>query len=134
MITAYIPEYGDTVYSKMLTIKIKSKVTTDIAHKNVHDRYQEKSDKTLKNVHDQDQEESDKTLKNVQADPHGGKGQLHHGSALFMLRICSNVSKNLNNFHSLSNNIFCHVVFRILADMINVSIVNEYFSFRQFYT
>ena len=77
---------------------IKSKVSTDIASpKNVHDQYQEKSDKTLKNVHDQ--EESDKTLKNVvHADPYGGKGL--HGSALFVLRICSNVSKNLYNIHS----------------------------------
>ena len=72
---------------------IKSKVTTDIARKNVHD---------------QDQEESDKTLKNVHTDPYGGKGQLH-GSALFMLRICSNVSKNLDNFHSLPNNIFAMI-------------------------
>ena len=75
---------------------IKSKVTTDIAPKNVHDQYQEKSDKTLKNVHDQ--EESDKTLKNVHTDPYGGKGQVHD-SALFMLRFCSSVSKNLYNFH-----------------------------------
>ena len=78
---------------------IKSKVTTDIAPKNVHDQYQEKSDKTLENVHDQDQEESDKTLKNVHADPYGGKEQ-PHSSALFMLRMCSNVSKSLYNIHS----------------------------------
>ena len=77
---------------------IKSKVTTDIARKNVLDQYQEKSDKTLKYVHDQDQEESDKTLKNVHADPYGGKIQVHD-SALFMLRFCSSVSKNLYNFH-----------------------------------
>ena len=76
----------------------KIKVTTDIARKNVLDQYQEKSDKTLKYVHDQDQEESDKTLKNVHADPYGGKGQVHD-SALFMLRFCSSVSKNLYNFH-----------------------------------
>ena len=107
----------------------KIKVTTDIARKNVLDQYQEKSDKTLKYVHDQDQEESDKTLENIHAHPYGDKGQ-PHSSALFMLRICSNVSKNLHNFHSLSNNIFCHdfsVVFRILADTINALIVNEPF-------